>query len=118
MNIEALRSFCLSLKGAKEGMPFDDKTLVFSVQGKMFCATSIDDYHSINVKCNPEKAILLREQYEDVMPGYHMNKKHWNSVSVNGEISIKLLEEWITHSYNLVVSSLPKKIQQEMEKEI
>ena len=115
MNIEELRDFCLSLKGAKEGMPFDNKTLVFSVKGKMFCATDVENYELINLKCNPEEAILLREKYEDVIPGYYMNKKHWNSVKTNGKIPNKLMEEWITKSYELVVSGLSKKVQKELD---
>jgi len=117
MNIEELRDFCLLLKGAEEGMPFDNKTLVFSVKGKMFCLTNIEDYEFINLKCNPEEAILLRERYEDVIPGYHMNKKHWNSVKTNGRIPKKLLEEWIVESYKLIVLGLPKKIQYELNEE-
>ena len=76
MNIEELRNFCLSLKGAEESMPFDDKTLVFSVKGKMFCATDINTYEFVNLKCDPDKAIQLREQYNEVIEGYYMNKKH------------------------------------------
>lgn len=114
MNIEELRNFCLSLKGAEEGMPFDKKTLVFSVKGKMFCATDIEDYELINLKCNPEDAILLREKYEEVIPGYHMNKKYWNSVKTSGKIPSKQMEKWIKQSYNLVVAGLPKKLQKEL----
>ena len=114
MNIEELRIFCLSLKGAKESLPFDNKTLVFSVKGKMFCATDLDDYELINLKCNPEEAILLREKYADVIPGYYMNKNHWNSVKTNGTISDKLIEKWIKDSYNLVVAGLPKRTQKEL----
>lgn len=117
MNIEDLRNFCLSLKGAKEGLPFDNKTLVYSVKGKMFCATDVEDYELINVKCEPEEAILLREKYEDVIPGYYMNKKHWNSIRTGGTISDNLLKEWVKKSYDLVVAGLPKKTQRELEEE-
>lgn len=117
MNIEELRDYCLSMKGAEEKMPFDNKTLVFSVKGKMFCATDVEDYELINLKCNPGEAILLREKYEDVIPGYYMNKKHWNSIKTTGNISDILLEEWIRNSYNLVVSALPKKVQKELAEE-
>jgi predicted DNA-binding protein (MmcQ/YjbR family) len=117
MNIVELRDFCLTLKGAVESMPFDKKTLVFSVKGKMFCATNVENYELINLKCNPDEAILLREKYEDVIPGYYMNKKHWNSVKTNGKISNKLMEEWIIKSYDLVVSALPKKVQKELDDE-
>ncbi len=95
MNIEALREYCLSLKGTKEKMPFDDKILVFYVKGKMFCLTDIEDYEFINLKCNPDKAIELREQYSEVSPGYHMNKKHWNSVRPQGKVTDELLSHTI-----------------------
>lgn len=117
MNIEALRDFCLSLKGAEEKMPFNDKTLVFSVKGKMFCLTDITTYEFINLKCAPEEAIILREEYHEVTPGYHMNKNHWNSVRVIGSLSNTLMEKWIVNSYNLVVAKLPKKIQIELTEE-
>ena len=80
MNIEDFRRFCLSLKGVTEGMPFDNETLVFSVRGKMFTLTDINTFESINLKCDPEEAIMLREKHEAVIPGYHMNKKHWNTI--------------------------------------
>jgi predicted DNA-binding protein (MmcQ/YjbR family) len=117
MNIEELRQFCLSLKGVEEKMPFDDKTLVFSVKGKMFCGTDISTFELINVKCNPEEAILLREKYEEVIPGYYMNKTHWNSIKTNGTISNVLIEKWISDSYKLVVAGLSKKIQKELNEE-
>jgi predicted DNA-binding protein (MmcQ/YjbR family) len=114
MNIEDLRKYCLSLKGADEALPFDNKTLVFSVKGKMFCATDLEDYELINLKCDPEEAILLREKYIDVIPGYYMNKKHWNSVKTNGTIPDRLMEKWISDSYKLVVAGLPKRLQKEL----
>lgn len=117
MNIEDLRHFCLSLKGAEEKMPFDDKTLVFSVKNKMFCLTNIEEYEYINLKCNPDEAVLLRERYSEVTPGYHMNKKHWNSIETQGAISDKQIKEWIVNSYDLVVAGLPKKIQKELTEE-
>jgi predicted DNA-binding protein (MmcQ/YjbR family) len=98
MNIEELRNYCLSLKGAEEKMPFDDKTLVFSVKGKMFCATDIKTIEFINLKCDPKIAIELREKYEEVAPGYYMNKNLWNSVKTQGKISEKLMKEWIFNS--------------------
>lgn len=113
-NIEELRDFCLAFKGAEEKMPFDNKTLVFTVKGKMFCATDIEDYELINIKCNPEEAVLLREKYEDVIPGYYMNKNHWNSIKTKGNIPDKLIEDWIKKSYDLVVAGLPKKIRNEL----
>ena len=118
MNIEELRNHCLSFKGTKEGFPFDNKTIVFSVKGKMFCLTDIEDFEQINLKCDPEKAIVLRERYVDVIPGYHMNKKHWNSIKTNGKIPVELIKEWIHDSYKLVVAGLSKKVQKELDEEV
>ncbi|MCD4698817.1 MAG: MmcQ/YjbR family DNA-binding protein [Bacteroidales bacterium] len=115
MNIEEFRSFCLSLKEAEEGMPFDKKTLVFTIKGKMFTLTNIETFELINVKCIPEEAIILREQFDAVIPGYYMNKKHWNSIKMDSPIPDKQIKEWIKNSYDLVVSSLPKKIQKELQ---
>ena len=114
MNIEEYRTFCLSLKEAEEGMPFDKNTLVFTIKGKMFSLTIIDTFGLINVKCEPEEAIILREQFDAVIPGYYMNKKHWNSIKMDGTIPDKQIKEWIKISYSLVVSTLPKKIQKEL----
>lgn len=109
MNIEELRDYCISKKGAEETLPFGPDTLVFKVMGKAFVLTGLDENPiQFNVKCDPEKAIELREQYSCVLPGYHMNKKHWNTIVSDGSVSNKQLKEWITDSYNLVVSSLPK----------
>lgn len=118
MNIEEYRTFCLSLKGAEEAMPFDDKALVFYVKGKMFSLTnSVDTFDMINVKCDPEEALELREQYAAVIPGYHMNKKHWNTIQLDHSIGDKQIQEWIKNSYHLVVSNLPKKIQEALKNE-
>ena len=114
MNIEELRNYCLSLKGATEALPFDNRTLVFSVMGKMFCATDVEDFELINIKCDPEEAIVLREMYADVIPGFHMNKKHWNSIQTAGTLPNQLIEKWITDSYNLVVAGMPKKLKDEL----
>lgn len=114
MNIEELREYCLSKKGTTEAFPFDEDTLVFKVMGKMFCLTSLSESDSINLKCDPEKAIELREQFPCVQPGYHMNKKTWNTVVIDGSVSNKILNEWIDHSYDLVVAGLPKKVQSEL----
>jgi len=111
MNIETYRAYCLCLKGTTESMPFDDKTLVFKVMGKMFALTGIENFESINLKCDPEKAIELREKYTSVLPGYHMNKKHWNTLLVNEELSDKQILELTKDSYDLVVAKLPKKLQ-------
>lgn len=117
MNIEEVREFCLSLKGAEEKMPFDDKTLVFSVKGKMFCGTDIETFEFLNLKCDPEEAILLREKYSEVTAGYYMSKKHWNSVKTTGKITDEQMKEWILNSYCLVVAGLPKKTQKELMEE-
>lgn len=114
MNIEELREYCLSKKGTSEGFPFDEDTLVFKVMGKMFLLTSLKEPEMFNVKCDPEKAILLREHYPCVQPGYHMNKKMWNTIVIDGSVSTRLLHEWIDHSYELVVAGLPKKIKIEL----
>lgn len=109
MNIEALRDFCLSLPGTEEKMPFDNRTLVFTVRNKMFCLTDVEDYEMINIKCDPEEVVSMREQYPEVIPGYHMNKKHWNSVRMTGKIPDHLIRTWIQRSYDLVVRGLPKR---------
>jgi predicted DNA-binding protein (MmcQ/YjbR family) len=109
MNIESLRSYCLSLKGTTEDMPFGPDTLVFKVMGKMFALTGFDSGPRVNLKCSPDLAIELRERYPCVLPGYHMNKKHWNTVVIDGTVPENLITEWIDHSYQLVVEGLPKK---------
>ncbi|MBS4012891.1 MAG: MmcQ/YjbR family DNA-binding protein [Bacteroidetes bacterium] len=110
MNIEEFRDYCLSFKNVEEKLPFDETTLVFYVMGKMFCLADIDAFDYINVKCDPEKAIMLREQFDEVTPGYHMNKKHWNSIKTSGRLTDKQIKEWIKDSYDLVVEGLPKKL--------
>ena len=110
MNIEQFRNFCLSLPGTTEDLPFDENTLCFKVMGKLFSICDIEEFESINLKYNPEKAIELRERYPGVViPGYHMNKKHWNTVSMQHNLPDDLIEEWILESYKLVVEKLPKK---------
>ena len=108
MNIEAFREYCLDKKGVTEEFPFDESTLVFKVLGKMFALTDLKGEFSINLKCDPEKAIELREKYSAVQPGYHMSKKHWNTVRDDGSVTDELLCNWIDDSYNLVVDKLPK----------
>ena len=118
MNIEDYRTFCLTLNGATESMPFDEKALVFSVKGKMFTLTnSIDTFELINVKCEHEEAIELRERYSAVIPGFHMNKKYWNSIEMDGSISDEQIQKWIVNSYQIIVSKLPKKMQAELNDE-
>jgi len=110
MDIESLRDYCLSKPAAEETFPFGPDTLVYKVGGKIFliCSLNADEFQ-FNVKCDPELAIELREQYPCVQPGYHMNKKHWNTIVVDGSVSIKQLKEWIDHSYDLVVKNSPQK---------
>lgn len=116
MNIEELREYCLSLKGVTEGFPFGETTLVFKVMGKMFCLAGMDNHPlSCNVKCDPETAIELRETYSGVLPGYHMNKQHWNTIVFDGSFDDVLARQWILDSYDLIVASLPKKLKLEME---
>jgi predicted DNA-binding protein (MmcQ/YjbR family) len=109
LNIEEFRDYCLQKKGVTEETPFGDDTLCFKVRGKIFALTDIESKPlSFNLKCDPDKAVSLREQYDSVKPGYHMNKKHWNTIVADGSANRALLYEWIDHSYNLVVASLPK----------
>jgi len=116
MHLDGLREYCLLKKGMEECLPFGDDTLVFKVMGKMFLLSGIDAQPvQFNVKCNPEKAIELRENYSCVLPGYHMNKQHWNTIICDGSVPDKLIKEWIDDSYNLVVDSLTKKLKTELE---
>ena len=121
MNIEQLRDFCITKKGVTEHFPFDDVTLVFKVMNKMFALSGLDRWErgeeSINLKCDPEKSEELRADYEGVNPGFHMSKKHWNTVTINiSDVSDDLVKELINHSYNLVVKGLTKKAKSELEK--
>jgi predicted DNA-binding protein (MmcQ/YjbR family) len=114
MNIEQLREYCIAKKGVTEEFPFGETTLVFKVMGKMFALTDLGGDFTVNLKCDPELAIQLRENYSAVLPGYHMNKTHWNTIVMDGRIPSKLICEWIDHSYNLVVEGLPKKLKNEL----
>jgi predicted DNA-binding protein (MmcQ/YjbR family) len=113
MNIQQLYEFCLSKKGVTEHFPFDDDTLVFKVGDKMFALTSLKAFEKgearINAKCDPERAVALRQEYEAIQPGYHMSKVHWNTIVFNKDVSDKMIFELINHSYELVYASLPKK---------
>lgn len=109
MTLDHIREHCLKKKFVTEEFPFDEETLVFKVMGKMFLLTNLNPPLSINIKCEPENAIEQRERYEAVQPGYHMNKKHWNTVDIDESIPAKLIFQWIDDSYELVVKSLPKK---------
>ncbi len=109
MNLETFREYCLAKPGANETTPFGDDTLVFKVAGKMFALAALDEVPpSVNLKCDPDLALELRDRYEQVRPGYHMNKKHWNTVVLDGVIPDSGLTKMIDDSYGLVVRSLPK----------
>lgn len=108
MNIEEFREYCLTKPATTESFPFDETTLVFKVAGKMFALTDVEPPFSINLKCDPEMAVELREIYPNVRPGYHMNKQHWNTIDVDGNIPDKIIMEWIDNSYDLIVKSLTK----------
>ena len=97
-------------------MPFDNQTLVFKVMNKMFALTDINDFKKINLKCLPETAIELRETYQAVQPGYHMNKKHWNTIEMDGSVSDELIIQWTDDSYKLVCEGLTKKLREELKK--
>lgn len=110
MNIEAFREYCLSKPMVEETLPFGPETLVFKVAGKMFAATGLDEeMFRVNLKCNPERAQQLREAHPQIIPGWHMNKKHWNTVYFEDGLSEGLLRELIDHSYMLVVGKMPKR---------
>jgi predicted DNA-binding protein (MmcQ/YjbR family) len=116
MTLEHIREHCLKKKFVTEEFPFGETTFVYKVMGKMFLLTNLDPPLSINIKCEPEQAIELRERYESVQPGYHMNKKHWNTVDVDGSVPEKLIFKWIDDSYDLVVQSLPKVKREKIKK--
>jgi predicted DNA-binding protein (MmcQ/YjbR family) len=105
MDTESLRDYCITKNSATESFPFDEETLVFKVAGKIFALVSLEGELTINLKCDPCFALELRERYPAVTPGYHMNKKHWNTVAVDGSISDKEIFSWIDHSYELVAGN-------------
>jgi len=116
MNIEEFREYCLRKKGVTEDFPFDEDTLVFKVIGKMFALTGLAGDFRINLKCDPDKAIELREKHHYIIPGYHMSKKHWNTIIVNDCGDTELLKHWIDESFDLVVSGLTRKQKEELNK--
>lgn len=116
MNIETFRDYCLRKKGVEETFPFDEQTLVFKVMGKMFALTGLEHAEfTVNLKCDPDRALELREQHPEIKPGWHMSKTHWNTVSFEGSLDDAFLCELIDHSYELVVNSLSKKLRTELE---
>lgn len=118
MDIQQLYEFCLSKKGVTEHFPFDEDILVFKVGEKIFTLTALSNWEkgnpTLNLKCNPERALELRAEYEAIAPGFHMNKTHWNTIEFNSDVSDKMMCELISHSYDLVFKSLTKKLQQEI----
>jgi len=103
MDIVILREYCLSKKNVTEGLPFGEDTLVFKVKGKIFALANLDGDLSVKLKCDPSYALELREKYRSVIPGYHMNKKHWNTILLDGSVPDKEVFSWIDHSYDLVI---------------
>jgi predicted DNA-binding protein (MmcQ/YjbR family) len=115
MDLEKFREYCLAKRGATEGTPFGEDVLVFKVGGKMFALAALDEVPArVNLKCNPDLALELRDRYEQVRPGYHMNKKHWNTVEIEGGIPAAELRRMIDHSYELVFKSLTKPAQKKL----
>mgnify|MGYP003624792501 CR=1 FL=1 len=115
MNIEEFRDYCLSKKYVTECFPFDEKTLVFKVANKMFALSGLEHQPTtVNLKCDPEKSIELREEFDGIIAGFHMSKKHWNTIEIEGNIPNSFIKELIDHSYNLVVKGMTKKLQKEL----
>jgi predicted DNA-binding protein (MmcQ/YjbR family) len=113
VNHETFREYCLGLEHTTEGTPFGPEVLVFKVKGKMFATLALEESPGrVNLKCNPDRALQLREQFSSILPGYHMNKTHWNTLVMDGEIPEDLFEELIKHSYQLIWESLPKKLRE------
>lgn len=109
MDLPAAIDLCLSLAGAEETTPFGPDTLVYKVGGKIFAITTPGEFPSrMNLKCDPARASLLREEYDSIVPGFHMNKQHWNTMTLDGSLPVRLVDELIRHSYHLVIRSLPK----------
>ena len=125
MTLNGFRAYCLAKKGVEADFPFDDNTLTMRVMKKMFALTNVAEtnilgervpsFYSINLKFDLEEVEKTREKYEAVIPGYHMNKKYWNSVIIDGSISDRQIKEWIDKSYDLIVDSLPKKVKLELQ---
>src|SRR5690554_1390 len=116
MNIESFRFYCLAKLHVEESFPFDKNTLVFKLNNKIFALTDLENARSCNLKCDPEKAVVLREEYSGIIPGWHMNKMHWNTVFFDEDVSDSLIFELIDHSYDLIMNSFSKKIQEELRK--
>ena len=115
MELDKLREFCISKIGVTEEFPFNEDTLVFKVCGKMFCLLNLVPPHRINLKCDPERVMSLIEEFEDITPGYHMNKKHWITVSMSGTLTNKFILGLVKDSYDLVFSKISEKIKKELK---
>ena len=115
MNSEQIREYCLNLPAVTEDMPFGDDTLVFRIKNKIFALLNLEGEIRLNLKCDPEKAIALREEFSAIIPGYHMNKAHWNTLIMNGSLKVELIRSLIDHSYELIIESLPKKVKEELK---
>jgi predicted DNA-binding protein (MmcQ/YjbR family) len=116
MNIEQIREYCLSIPGVTEDMPFGEDTLVFRVGNKIFALINLDGETRINLKCDPSRAIELREEYPSIIPGYHMNKQHWNTLIMDGRLKRELITSLIDHSFELIAGSLPKAKKDELKR--
>ncbi len=114
MNAEQIREYCLSKKAVTEEFPFDEVTLVFKVMDRIFALVSLDEELSVNLKCKPDRALDLRERFPAVSPGYHMNKKHWNTIVIDGTMKWGLVKELIDHSYEIVVQGLSRRSREEL----
>jgi len=114
MELQAVIDYCSSKKAVTQEFPFDDTTLVFKVSGKMFALMGLEPPHGLNLKCDPIYAAALRQKYKGIIPGYHMNKKHWNTVNFDSDVPGRLICELIDHSYKLVAAKLPKSVKTEL----
>ncbi len=118
MTLEEFHAFCMHLPGAEEDFPFDQKTMVFKVGGKMFALVNIEEFRFVNLKVDPEESLKLQEKYAGtITPGYHMNKKHWISVQMDDSLPDQLIEKLVENSYNIVFDSLPAKTKQAIQTE-
>jgi predicted DNA-binding protein (MmcQ/YjbR family) len=116
MDLQSFREYCLNKVHVTEGTPFGEDVLVFKVAGKMFALASLDEFPATaNLKCDPDLALELRDRYENVRPGYHMNKKHWNTVVIDSDIPERELQKMIDHSYELVAKSLPRSVRAKLK---
>ncbi len=114
MTLTDFKEHCMSFRGVTEEFPFDDVTLVYKVKGKIFALTNIEEFKSVSLKCDPDDAMAYREAFEAVIPGYHLNKRHWNTIAVGGDVDDDLLREWIADSREVAARGLSKKVREEL----